>query len=703
MSAVVSETKRYDLTPGEAEQTTGGIVFVDSTVEDYQSLMAGVIAGTEVVILDSEQDGVEQISKVLAGCRGVSSLHIVSHGRPGSVQLGTGQLSLDTLANYASQLQSWAKALADEADILLYGCEVAAGQQGAAFIHCLRQLTGKAIAASTHKTGSTALGGDWELVATSGKIKAPLAFQPEVMAAYGFVLNTTRVSVNSSGTQGNDFSINPSISADGRYVAFESDADNLVPGDTNGTRDIFIYDRQTGNTTRVSVSSSGTQGNSFSFNPSISADGRYVAFPSEANNLVSGDTNDEADIFVYDRQTGNTTRVSVNFRGAQGNDDSINPSISADGRYVTFESEADSLIPDDTNGENDRGDGADIFVYDRQTGNTTRVSVSSSGTQGNSFSINPSISADGRYVTFESDADNLVSDDTNGENDIFVYDRQTGNTTLVSVSSDGTQASGNSRLASISADGRYVTFESNADNLVSDDTNDEADIFVYDRQTRSTTLVSASSDGTQGNNNSRFPSISADGRYVTFESNADNLVSGDTNDEADIFVYDRQTGNTTRVSVSSDGTQASGNSRFPSISADGRYVTFESNADNLVNGDTNDENDIFVHDRGAVVEGNADFNSDGQTDILWRNETTGENVIWLMEGTTREQAVFTTPLANLDWSIGGAGDFNSDGQTDILWRDQVTGQNAIWLMEGTTREQAVFTNPVTDLSWQIGA
>jgi len=340
-----------------------------------------------------------------------------------------------------------------------------------------------------------------------------------------------RVSVATDGTQGNTYSDSPSISADGRYVAFYSDASNLVSGDTNDTRDIFVKDLQTGTTQRISVASDGTQGNNSSLYPSISADGRYVAFESEATNLVSGDTNDTGDIFVKDLQTGTTSRISVASDGTQGNNSSLYPSISADGHYVAFWSGASNLVSGDTN------DTGDIFVKDLQTGTTQRISVASDGTQGNNSSLYPSISADGRYVAFDSSASNLVSGDTNNSTDIFVKDLQTGTTSRISVASDGTQGNNSSLYPSISADGRYVAFESSASNLVSGDTNVVPDIFVKDLQTGTIKRISVASDGTQGNNYSGGPSISADGGYVAFYSLASNLVSGDTNNSTDIFVY----------------------------------------------------------------------------------------------------------------------------------------------------------------------
>ena len=426
---------------------------------------------------------------------------------------------------------------------------------------------------------------------------------------------TTLVSVAIDGSESSGHSEEVSISADGRYVAFRSWASNLVNGDTNNLPDIFVRDLQTNQTTRVSVASDGTQSNQHSYNPSISADGRYVALESEATNLVSGDTKNHQDIFVHDRQTGQTTRVSVASDGTQAYGYSYNPSISADGRYVAFISFASNLVGGDTEppilpsttslpnnpASQGRGVSSQVFVHDRQTGATTLVSVAIDGSEGNDHSEEVSISADGRYVAFASSATNLVSGDTNKHPDIFVRDLQTNQTTRVSVASDGTQANNFSFNPSISADGRYVAFTSWANNLVSGDTNGGRDIFVHDRQTGATTRVSVATGGGQAAADSQRPSISADGRYVAFESDASNLVSGDTNNHPDIFVHDRQTGVTMQVSVASDGTQTYAFSSDPSISADGRYVAFGSEADNLVSGDTNGRFDIFVREMNKTV------------------------------------------------------------------------------------------------------
>ena len=409
---------------------------------------------------------------------------------------------------------------------------------------------------------------------------------------------TSRVSVDSSGAEGNGNSFGPTaISADGRIVAFVSSATNLVAVDANGYGDVFVHDRLTGTTQRVSVDSSGAEANGESDDPAISADGRYVAFRSNASNLVAGDANGYGDVFVHDRLTGITERVSVDSSGAEGTDESYGPAIAADGQRVAFESYASNLVGGDTN------QSGDVFVHDRSTGITERVSVNSSGVAGNDRSFDPAISADGQSVSFQSYASNLVAGDTNGYMDVFVHDRSTGLTERVSVSSSGKQGSvqGNSYSAAstISANGQIVAFWSRATNLVKGDTNGANDVFVHDRSTGITVRVSVDSHGKQGNANSSLngPQLSADGQIVAFVSSATNLVSNDRNGGSDVFIHDRSTGLTERVSVNSSGAESNYPSFDPSISADGQIVAFDSAAWNFVSGDTNGYLDVFVHER----------------------------------------------------------------------------------------------------------
>ena len=461
--------------------------------------------------------------------------------------------------------------------------------------------------------------------------------------AYPLAQNTARVSVASDGTQANGGSTGTSISADGRYVAFASDASNLVVADTNEMYDVFVHDRRNDETSRISLASDGTQANGYSFGVSISADGRFVAFTSQASNLVLGDTNEMRDIFVHDRQSGETTRVSVASDGTQADGNSFYASISADGRYVAFASDASNLIVSDTNGM------YDVFIHDRQMGETIRISVASDGTQAVGFSSYSSISADGCHVAFLSVSDNLVAEDTNSYADIFVHDCQSGETTRISVATDGSQANKDSFLASVSADGRYVAFESDASNLVIGDTNSVQDIFVHDRQTGETTRVSLASDGSQANDDSYGAIISVDGRYVAFSSSASNLVAGDTNWIDDIFVHDRQAGATIRIPSSPPGFQPNALSYSPSISANSRIIAFYSFASNLVVGDTNDLGDIFVYDKlGKTAPSNKASNQPLALTLSWNDDDDETASYEYCLGTARGDCNIT------DWTSTGS-------------------------------------------------
>jgi Tol biopolymer transport system component len=398
---------------------------------------------------------------------------------------------------------------------------------------------------------------------------------------------TSIVSAASTGFAGNGASDAVSLSADGRFVAFESVATNFVPGDTNNNQDVFVHDRLAGETTRVSVTSSGVQANGMSGHPAISGDGRFVAFESRAANLVAGDSNGVQDILLKDRLTGVTARVSLGSGGEQANADCLQPAISADGRFVAFSTSASSLSAADFNGV------SDIYVKDTSTGHLSIASVSSLGLLGDKQSVGAALSADGRYVAFRSRSATLTIGDINGVDDIFVHDNQTGSTTRVNVSSSGQQTSGIVGFPpAISADGRYVAFDSDAPGLVATDANG-ADIFVHDRQTGETSLMSISSTGEQANGDCHAPAISADGRYVAFMSEAADLVDGDTNGAIDVFRHDRETGQTIRVSVLSGGAQSTDHSSEPSISQTGKYVAYASEA-HLSGVDHNSWSDVYL-------------------------------------------------------------------------------------------------------------
>ncbi|MEX1253810.1 MAG: hypothetical protein WEE64_05655 [Dehalococcoidia bacterium] len=411
---------------------------------------------------------------------------------------------------------------------------------------------------------------------------------------------TERVSVASDATEADGPSEAASASADGRFVAFASDASNLVPDDSFGARDIFVRDLDAGATERVSVGTGGAEANNHSFTPAISGDGRYVAFASFASNIVANDLNDESDIFVYDRTAGAVERVSVASNATEGNNESVTPSISADGRYVTFTSLATNLVVSDAN--NDR----DVFLRDRTSGTTELISQASDGTQGNFASgglgAGPArVSDDGHLIVFGSFANNLVANDANGFDDIFVRDRLASTTERVSVGDGEEEGNGHSLYGSISDDGRYIAFASAADTFVSGDNLGFVDIFLRDRQAATTVRLSIAPSASEAAGDSAFAMIAAGGGSVAFQSVASNLIASDGNGTSDIFRYDLASSALSRVSVAGDGAEAHGASSFVSTSADGRVTAFQSAAPDLVGGDTLGLVDIFVRIEQAQV------------------------------------------------------------------------------------------------------
>jgi uncharacterized repeat protein (TIGR01451 family) len=412
---------------------------------------------------------------------------------------------------------------------------------------------------------------------------------------------TELVSVSSAGVQGNQDSELPAVTADGRLVAFASFSDNLVPGDTNGRADIFVRDRLTGTTERVSVSSAGRQSDADSGivngmgGPSISADGRYVAFDSEATNLAKGDTNGTADVFVRDRLLGTTERVSIGAQFGGGTEGTI----SDDGTRVAFVSFADDIVQPDTNFT------GDIYVHDRTTGVTARVTDAPDGSQANNQSFNPDLNANGHLVAFDSFASNLAPNDNDDAVDVFVRDLDAGVTEGISLSPTRTSGVLNHGSgANISANGRWVAFATQETNLFRDRNGPIDDVVLFDRTTRAYEVVSVNDAGVQGNDISRQGVVSADGRYVAFTSFAQNLVPEDANFRNDVFVRDRVARTTKRVSVGSSGEEGDLDSLAPAIDADGQVIAFSSGSTTFVpeSGQGFFASDVFVRDARPAAD-----------------------------------------------------------------------------------------------------
>lgn len=419
-----------------------------------------------------------------------------------------------------------------------------------------------------------------------------LALAPLAATTWATAQQTTRASVDSLGVEGDDDSSLPVLSRDGRYVVFQSDASNLVPGDVNSNMDLFVHDRRTGVTRQVSVDSLGNGGNGPSREPAISADGRFVAFTSDASNLVPGDTNQTWDVFVRDLVLGTTERVSVDSFGQQVNGISGLPTLSADGRYVAYSSTASSLVAGDTNGFRD------VFVRDLWNGITERVSVASGGAQAaGGISDTPSISGDGRFIAFTSSATNLVVGDTNNVGDVFVHDRSTGTTLRASVSTAGVQSTAASFAPAIALDGSAVAFQSNSSSLVPGDTNNTTDVFLRDLGANATERISRAWNAGQPNGPSSRPSISGDGSKVLFQSSANNLVPIDANGFVqDQFLYDRSTGTAAVVALSFDDRQILDTTEFGALAVDGLVVAFTGTSNKFVPWDGNIAADVFVRD-----------------------------------------------------------------------------------------------------------
>jgi Ca2+-binding RTX toxin-like protein len=597
------------------------VFFIDPRVADVSTLLQGLPPGAEFYLLDANMDGISQIAQILAGRTDLQSIQIVSHGSSGSLILGSTALDSSNLNQYSTQLTQIGSSLTATGDILLYGCDVAQGTIGQSFIDALAQATGADIAASTDLSGAASLGGNWVLEAATGTIEATQLLTATTAISYSSLLTTptpiilTTGADNYTGTSGDDIinglagndSIDGGAGNDSLIGGFGNDtliggggADTLIGGagdDTFIVNDLldvivevpFLPD------TRISTSVTGAVSNGYSSNAAFSMDGKYVVFESNATNLMSGlaDTNASYDIFMRDLQTNVTSLVSAASSGLTNtaNSGSYNATFSANGRYVAFESTATNLVA----GVTDANGTKDIFIRDLQTNTTSLVSTASSSSTNTanyvysaldniSGSFGATFSADGRYVAFESTATNLVAGvtDTNGRPDIFIRDLQTNTTSLVSGAAGSSTNSANygSYNATFSADGRYMLFESDANNLIAGvtDTNGTRDIFIRDLQTNTTSLVSATAGSLantadHGSSNAAF---SPDGRYVVFDSLANDLVAGvtDTNGTRDIFIRDLQSNTTSLFYAGGSNFYTTINSTNATFSTDGHYVSF---------------------------------------------------------------------------------------------------------------------------------
>ncbi len=391
--------------------------------------------------------------------------------------------------------------------------------------------------------------------------------------------STEIVSLSDSEQLGNQASGDAAVSKGGRFVAFTSQATNFAPDDTNMTNDVFVRDRDAGTVELISVGTNGGVGNGQSYGTAISDDGRYVAFVSIASNLVPNDTNGTSDVFVRDRLTGETELVSVNPSGESGDAASVfGLDMSSDGRFVVFASLANDLTDDPAT------DYTNIYVRDRVLGVTERITMAPDGSPANRRSQGePSISSDGRFVAFESSATNLAPRDTNHSRDVFVIDRESDKIILASRGRDGESAHGVSRLPDISDDGNHLAFASEADNLVKGDTNGVTDTFWHSLVSGVMRRISLMPDGSEAQpqvSTNMTVAISAHGHFVAFNY-LSTLVDPTGHDRGLVYLWNHRTRALEVVSVNNQGEPATKGVALCDISPHGRYVTFAGNAQNL--------------------------------------------------------------------------------------------------------------------------
>lgn len=517
------------------------------------------------------------------------------------------------------------------------------------------------------------------------------------------VANFARVNVGSGGVQANDNSYYLSVSEDATVVAFESFASNWGPDQTDlNFVDIFVHNRSSNITRKISVGGGGENADQRSFDPFVSADGRYISFISYATNLVDGDTNrhdfvdDGLDVFLYDWNTGVLQRVSLNWKGEQINDNSVGR-ISPDGRYVIFASSGDGII----NGESNSDGYAAIYKRDLVTGAIERITQTSTGGFPNGSTARAVASLDGRFIAYVSNATNIVPDG-NAYSDVMLYDSKTDETILISKPATGGSANDNSSAPEISEDGRYIVFRSFATNLVPNDTNGKSDIFVYDRLTGETQLVSVSSSGVQANEDSRDPAICGNGRFVSFTTEATNLVSLAYNGHRQVYVHDLVT-QTTFLATGTDTFMGNGRAHRSTLAADCRTVGFATEATNLIAGDTNEKRDLFVAD--IIIP--PDLSPSTMTAAGYMEA--GEEVTYTFTlanlGTETAVVNFSSPIpANTTYVNGSATGATYNSSEDVVeWSGDVPGEGEVIISYTVTVNPALtdftlITNQ-TSLTW----
>jgi uncharacterized delta-60 repeat protein len=696
---------------------TQRLVLIDAAIASPEVLVAGVLPDTPVEMIQGDRDGIAQISEALQRHPGTASLHLVSHGASGTIYVGDTELSQDTLDHYSSELLSWADWLAPNAELLIYGCEVAKDQRGRAFIARLSELTGASTVATATKTGAAALNGDWNLEAKSSESSTTLAFQAKTMAAYASVLAAGDLdpTFGTGGKVTTDFG---GDFAEGRSVILQPDGKIVVAGFTNQTTqgdDDFALLR---------YNSDGSLDTSFGINGIVTTDfngydtANRVMLQSDGKIVVAGQNFN----FITD-----TTFGSDDFALSRYNSDgSLDTSFGINGQVIT-----------DVNGSSNSGygsilqsDGKIVVVGDAYyDGSTTPTSTSdfSLSRYTSDGSLDTSFGTGGIVTT------NITTGDLDSSYDVAYSVVQQSDGKIVVVG-DATLFSGSYSdfaLSRYSSDGSLDTsFGINGivttDFKGSDDTGysviqqSDGKIVVagdtYDTSTSQTdfALSRYNSDGSldtsfgiSGIVTTDFNGEDDTATSVTQQRDGKLIVAGTTNDNSgnsDNFALSRynsdgslDTSFGTNGKITTDFNNDTDNGYTATLQPDGKIVLVGSA------GQFGGDVAIARYDAGlSPTRTKNDFNGDGKTDVVARNRATGETAFAIMDDTVVTQFVFSSLLPDPNWTIDGAGDFDKDGQADVVLRNKATGDNAIELMNGTTPIRAVSLAVLPDLNWGIG-
>ncbi|MGA7934915.1 MAG: DUF4347 domain-containing protein [Kovacikia sp.] len=697
--------------PLQRSSTTTTLVFIDARVSEYPTLLTGLEPGAEAYILSPVQDAIAQITQILLNYTGISSLQIISHGRSGELQLGETGLNRDNLNRYVSQLASWKKALIPHADILLYACDLAQGEEGKTFVRRLAELTGEDVAASDDRTGSSTIGGDWNLEFQVGEITAPLAFQSSTLQKYGAFLQSAPV-LNTSGNPRLDAISQGTVDSAGTPITtlisrlggtgitdVDGDPPAIAVTGVDNTNGIWQFSTNGGASwsnfgsvsdtsatllgpTSLYLSGLGTQPDTQSWLSFTSQD-VTLPFNAATQTLSSGGT-------ILNSTTNNDNGIYAGYSNYTSTGELKNPGFPTLDRNAGYSLTFNLQVLSESRTNQNRA-GSSI------------IALSSDGTRGIELGFQQLSSTTGNIFAQGDGVTPNPGGQTNGlflaaENSAFNLNQQTAYTLSVKGNTYQLWANGVQILTGPLRD--YTAFNSpfpinpyRLSNFV----------FLGDNTSSAQASIKLSQILIQTDTRIRFvptPTYSGTAN-LTFRAwdTSNGLANGTTgvnasiNGNAAAFSADSETASIT-VTGSNPGSPTPQKPIYWRNDASGQNSIWQ------INGTTfSTAFSLPTANPNWTISGVADFSGDSKDDILWRNRVTGQIAIWQLDGTAYSTS-YTLPTVNVNWKIVGIADFDGDQKADLLWRNSVTGQTAIWKMNGTSFSTS-YALPSVIPSWTI--